>query len=485
MAESQSTSLPVARDDLALSSMVSSRPGVPQWEGPQTPAVTIEKIAPEQVQVGRSAAFRIVVRNAGQVPAEHVTVLDAVPEGTRLVSTSPQAEVQQNMMLWRLGRLDVGQSVSLSYVVVPEREGELGSVAQVSFAAAAGARTVSTRPIIQVSVTAPATVLIGQMVPLLIQVRNEGTGPAYNVVLDEDVPETLSHPAGRELQNVVGTLQPGESRTLELPLMAQQAGKAVNRVRVRDDHAELARAETPIEVLAPKLALRWSGPSMRFLDRDAVHELAVVNDGTAPAQNVQLIAVLPKGVRFVAADKLGRYVPERHAVYWSLVELPVGQQGVVKLTTRAVGEGQQLLRAQAAADLGASAQADHMMRVESAADLQFSVVDLADPVEVNAEVLYEITLANQGTKPDTNLVVTVSGSKDLELLEMNGPGAAQVTPEKIELAAIPEIRAGQRMVWQVRARARAAGPALLRVQVRSDQMPQPITKEEGTRIYGD
>ncbi len=466
-----------------IARLVSARPGAATLDGPRSPALLIEKTAPQQVQVGRPATFHILVNNVGSVTAEEVTVTDAVPQGTRLVSTEPQAVIQNDLMIWSLGRLTAGQTVRLTYVLVPEQEGELGSVAHVRFSALAGARTIATQPVLKLSVAAPHSVLIGQTVPLRIQLVNEGSGPAYNLLIEEDVPDGFSHPAGRALQNMVGTLQPGESRVLQLPLVAQQAGRAVNRVRVRDDQNELARAETPIDVLAPQLALRWSGPSLRFLDRDAEHELTLANVGTASAHNVQLVAALPKGLRFVAADKLGRYVPEQHAVYWNLLELPPGQEGVVRLTTRAVAEGQQILRAEVSAELGAAAQADHMLRVESAADLQFAVTDLSDPVEVNGEALYQVELANVGTSPDTNLLVTISSSGELELLSVDGAQINSVSPQRIELQPIARLPAGQRLVWRVRARARSAGQALLRVQVQSDQMPQPITKEEGTRIY--
>src|SRR5262249_46491278 len=43
------------------------RPGHKQLEGMQAPSLTLEKIAPQEIQVGKPAVFQIKVRNAGRV----------------------------------------------------------------------------------------------------------------------------------------------------------------------------------------------------------------------------------------------------------------------------------------------------------------------------------------------------------------------------------------------------------------------------------
>ena len=66
-------------------------PGTKQLEGAQSPRLTIEKIVPAEVQVGKSAKFVIKVRNEGSVAAQGVEIHDDVPKGTQLVSTTPAA----------------------------------------------------------------------------------------------------------------------------------------------------------------------------------------------------------------------------------------------------------------------------------------------------------------------------------------------------------------------------------------------------------
>ena len=77
--------------------------------------------------------------------------------------------------------------------------------------------------------------LIGEQVTLTITVSNPGTGVATNVVLDERIPPGLQHPAGGDLEYPVGDLKPGESRKLELPLLANRPGPVTNRLVARGD----------------------------------------------------------------------------------------------------------------------------------------------------------------------------------------------------------------------------------------------------------
>ena len=108
--------------------------------------------------------------------------------------------------------------------VIPVAEGEIGSVATVRFQADASARTIATRPELLIKATAARKVLIGEDVTLHITISNPGTGVATGVVLEERVPPGLRHPTGGELEYDVGTLKPGESRQLQLPLSAVRPG---------------------------------------------------------------------------------------------------------------------------------------------------------------------------------------------------------------------------------------------------------------------
>ena len=62
-----------------------------QLEGLQTPQLALEKRGPREIQVGKAARYEILVRNVGTATAQDVTLRDAVPYGTTLITTTPPA----------------------------------------------------------------------------------------------------------------------------------------------------------------------------------------------------------------------------------------------------------------------------------------------------------------------------------------------------------------------------------------------------------
>src|SRR5690606_20338762 len=135
------------------------------------------------------ALFETRVRNNGTTTAQQVVVMDRVPRGARLVDASPRyTETPEGLLVWDIGSLDPGQEAIIKMQVLPEEEGEIGSVASVTFQVTASARTISTRPQLEVEHTAPAKVLIGDDVRFSIRVHNPGSGVARNVRIEEDVP---------------------------------------------------------------------------------------------------------------------------------------------------------------------------------------------------------------------------------------------------------------------------------------------------------
>ena len=106
-------------------------------------------------------------------------------------------------------------------------------------------------PQLALRMTAPAQVMIGQDEHVKIELRNPGTGDATNVMLLENVPENVKHAAGPALEFEVGTLKAGETRSMDLVLTAQKAGKVVNALTARADGNLQVQQQVEFEVIAP------------------------------------------------------------------------------------------------------------------------------------------------------------------------------------------------------------------------------------------
>lgn len=462
------------------------KPGDHVLEGPQKPALVIQKFAPGEIQVGKPAKFVVQVRNVGGQTAQNVAIRDEVPQGTKLVNTTPKADIDASQLTWHIGSLSAGEERTVEMQLMPTVEGEIGSVATVSYAAQASAKTRCTMPQLAIRMTAPNEVMIGQEQRVKIELRNPGSGDATGVMLFENVPQNVKHAAGPALEFEIGTLRAGETRELELVLLAEKAGKVTNVLSARAEGNLQVQQQVEFEVIAPGLAVGVNGPERRYLERPATYEVSIENPGTASARDIQLTTKLPKGLKFVRANNMGEYDAATHTVYWSLAELPKGERGTVELVAMPVETGPQTLEVEGhASRQGLSDQAKQSIVVEGLAAIMFQVRDLEDPIEVGRETGYEIRVVNQGTKAATNVQVTVSLPAGMQLVSAEGEANHAAQGGNIVFEPIPQLAPKADTLLRVKAQGVQPGDQRVTVEVKTDDLDQPIRKEESTRIFGD
>jgi len=466
------------------------RPGAIQLEGVQTPQLAVEKRGPREIQVGKTARFEILVRNVGSAVANEVILRDSVPFGTALVATTPPAtpagvQGAPGELVWLLGTLPPGGQARVALDLMPMTEGDVGSVASVSFRADASVRSRATRPALEIRVEPPSPVLVGLDSRLSISVSNPGSGVATGVVLEGVLPDGLAHRAGRELEFDVGSLPPGESRTIDLVLATTGPGVHGLKLVARAD-GQIEVAETvKVAVTAPTLELAVQMPSRRYLQRPATCTIAMTNAGTAPAIGVELAAQLPPGMKFVRANNAGYYEERTHRVLWNLEELPAAETGEVEMVVMPIALGPQKIVAAARTTAGLSDQKAHTVEVEGLAALAFEVADSEDPIEVGGTSEYVIRVGNQGTKPASGVRVVATLLGDMEPVDARGPSPHRVDNLTISFEPLAKLAPSEEALYRIRVRGRREGDQRVQVQLTSDDQPAPITKEEITRVYAD
>jgi uncharacterized repeat protein (TIGR01451 family) len=462
------------------------RPGMKQLEGPQSPTLVVEKAAPEEIQVGKPAVFAIRVQNVGSVTAQGVEIHDMIPQGTHLIETRPSAAAAvDGRVSWTVGIIKPGDEATVEMELMPMAEGEIGSVATVHFASEASARTRCTRPQLAMEVSVPNEVLIGEELTLSIRISNPGTGAATGIVISENIPEQLVHPAGSELEYEVGDLKPGESRQIDLVMNTVKAGQVINLLTARGDGQLQAEQQSEFMVVAPQLELSMQGPKRRYLERQATYTVTVSNPGTAAAREVQLLTHLPKGMKFIGANNSGEYDPVTNTVHWVLEELPAKQSGKVTLTALPVEAGEQMLKVESTAERGLSAEQEEVVSVEGVAAILFQLADEADPIEVGGETTYEIKVVNQGSKAATNVQLIAVFPRQLKPRSAHGPTRDSIAGQEVRFQPLGRLPPKGETVYQIRAQGLEPGDLRVQVQLLTDEMQSPVTKEESTRVYAD
>jgi uncharacterized repeat protein (TIGR01451 family) len=448
--------------------------------------VAIEKRAPAEVQVGKPAKFEIHVQNTGIVVANGVEVHDEVPQGAAFVSSTPAASPDaEGHLSWSLGTLRPGEQATIELQLAAQTEGEIGSVASVSLRAEASAHTLATKPQLAIELAAPKQAMIGSDVTLSVRVSNTGTGAATGVVLLEHVPDGMRHTAGPNLEYEVGTLKPGASRQIELAINAARAGHVVNPLKARGEGNLLAETRAEWDIVAPGLAVAMTGPTRRYLERQATYTVSVSNPGTAPAKDVELTTQLPRGMKFVRANNAGQYDPQTRTVTWSLEELPPSETGNVTLVAMPVEAGEQTVKISGKAQQGLADQRQQTIVVEGLAAVAFDVHGADEAIEVGGETTYQIHVVNQGSAAAANLRLTALFPPELKVINVDGPGHPAMDEHRVELEPLAQLAPKAEATFRIRAQAVAAGDLRVKVQLQTDDMRQPVNKEESTRVYVD
>ena len=459
-------------------------PGPSILEGLQTPHLTLQKEMPEEVVIDQPATLKTVIQNVGQSVARNVTIIDRIPQGTRLLSTIPEADVLPNGELrWSVGNLDPNVQLVVEMRVLPVREGEIGSVATVNYSGEVSGRIAVTRPMLKVEVRAPAEVKLGEIANIEIIVSNPGTATVTNVVLEERVPDGLFHRDGRVIQNRgITTLRPKESKKLTLPLLCVGAGNLVNHVVVTADGNLMVEERTTIRALAPVLELEIVGARSRFLERTSDYRLIVANKGNSSAHNVALELALPSAVQFVSTNQSGVYDAATHSVHWALEELPAQEAGEIELIVMPIQKGEHSLRFTGTGENNLRAESVLPVTIDGIAAITFDIAGDSNLVEVGKDVIYEIRVSNRGTRAAENVRVRATLPEGMTFVRAEG-GRFQANGGIIQFESIPLLEPRSENLYRLSARSQIEGDHRINVQVISDDLRSPITKEESTRVF--
>ncbi len=129
---------------------------------------------------------------------------------------------------------------------------------------------------------------------------------------------------------------------------------------------------------------------------------------------------------------------------------------------------------------GSVASARGSVTVEAFADLKLSVDDPVAPAAVGAQVTYELTIVNRGSRDAKNVQVVAQFSDGIEPETASGWNH-QVVPGQVRFETIPQIAGGETVKLKVLAKASVAGVHRFRAEVRCEDNEARLVEEESTR----
>ena len=176
------------------------------------PILSIQKIGPEKLYVGRPATYEITVTNVSDVAARDTVVEDTIPAGVTSVKATAGADLTDSKLVWEIGTLEPNSSETLRISYTPTKPGELMNGATASaYCAEPVSATMKTMitgiPAIMLEVVdIEDPVRVGNRATYMITVTNQGSATSTNIrvsCLLEDNVQYISS-AGATASSVVG-----------------------------------------------------------------------------------------------------------------------------------------------------------------------------------------------------------------------------------------------------------------------------------------
>jgi uncharacterized repeat protein (TIGR01451 family) len=447
--------------------------------------VSLRWITPTTASLGQEATCQLVVRNMSATPALAVLVEVHLPKSVAASHCDPAPTEDGQLLTWNLGNLPAGAAKTLQMGLTATERAALSPTAAVTCTRAAMASIEITEPRLELTVVGPQQAVLGQAATFHFRAQNSGSGPAANVVLEVQLAEGLQHAQGPNPQYRIGTLEPGESRQVQVPVIGTTDGQHAIEGVVMLGATAAAKAQCAVDFVRPTLDIAVDGPKLRYVDRKASYVVKVQNPGPAAIENVQLLQHVPEGFRFVEASSGGSFDRSARQVAWFVGRLEPNESASVGIELIASESGDHRVSAAAKADDGVIGKADVVTHVESVPSLVLDVTEDDDPVEVDSETVYRIHITNHGTRPATHVQIAAEVPNEMEILKVNGPGVGAVKGQQIVFPPLAALDPGKSEEYQVRVQCKQPGQTRFRAFLRHDDTPNTVIEEEQTRIYAD
>lgn len=452
-----------------------------------SPSISVETLGPRKISVGKQATYKLILKNSGAMTARDVVVTIVVPDFAEVVDAKPtngstEPAPSQDGICWKLSTLTAQGHEELSLDIVPRKSQPFDLAVRWTQAPVASQTTVEVQePKLALSLDGAKEVAFGERATYKLHLSNPGTGDAENVVitlspLDPSDGPPASHP--------LGTLRSGESKTIEIELIARQAGQVAIHAEAKAAGDITATLEEEVTVRRAALTVAAKGPKMQYAGTTAAYEVRVTNTGNATAQNLRVTCRLPRGAEFVSCSSSGSHADGADNVQWTVAALePNGEVTLsMKCVLRSAGTNDVEISCAGDRELQQSAHAS--TQVEAVADLAMDVVDPSGPVAVGAEAVYEVHVRNRGTKTAEAIDVTAYFSNGIEPLSVDG-GQHEIKPGMVTLRTIAAIDPGKEVVFKIRAKADSPGTHRFRAEMNCAPLDTKLSQEEATLFYAE
>ncbi|HUR55480.1 MAG TPA: hypothetical protein VMZ71_15200, partial [Gemmataceae bacterium] len=259
--------------------VVGRRETLIEWAAPK---VELQVSAPPLAPATGNVPVVVTLSNTSDVDCQNSRIRVSLSDGATLAKSEPPPNSQTGAgIVWEVPPVPGKGKRSLTLQVKPARVGPFTVSAEVVTADNLTARNRATvraeEGRLQAVVDMPATALANEGIPARVAVTNPGAAPADNVTVWAQFDNGLKHASGQNpVELTAGTIAPGETKTLDLPLTATTTGRYSVRASATADGNLKASAEAvAVDVRRAELKLAVAGPRMAYVGQEFTWTVAV------------------------------------------------------------------------------------------------------------------------------------------------------------------------------------------------------------------
>ena len=392
--------------------------------------------SPDPVLLGESFTYTLVVRNGGPSYDNQVRLTDTLPAGVSFVSVSPSQGTctGTTTVACNLGTISWRDIATVSISVVADSTGDLANTAVVSSSVAdpsGGDNTVTdittvspAAGLVLTQTASPNPLLLGTDLIYTLRVVNVGPSEATGGTLTDTLPAGGSFvsasagcgEAGGSVTCAIGTLGSGDAATVNIVVSVASVNTIINIASVTSSVPDPTPADnfaaetTPVKPASDLSVTKADSSDPVLLGEEFTYTLSVINEGPSYDTGVRLTDALPAGVSFVSATPSQGTCSGTSTVACILGTIASGDAARVSIVAIADSIG---LLTNTVTVVGTVPDLDtgdnvatETTTVSPASDLVVSKTDGEDPVLLDSNLTYSLSVVNKGPSEASGITLT-------------------------------------------------------------------------------
>jgi uncharacterized repeat protein (TIGR01451 family) len=451
---------------------------------PECGIVQLDKVMPNEVGLNRNFNYTIKITNLTETTLTDIVITEHLPDNFKYMSANPSAKHEEKKLIWDIPTL--GPKARQQYTVsgmatytAPLKH----STTVITPVIPATAVIEVIQPELKLSKTAPAEVLLCDLIPVRYVVSNSGTGSIQNVQITENLPAGLRTTDGKgQLVFDAGTLGAGQSRQFTTELRATQTGTFVSSAMASSTTGLRIESEaTTTSVGQPVLAISKTGPDRLYIGRPAAYEITIRNNSDVSAKNTTLEDTIPSGVTGVEATAGAKLSGSK--LVWEFGTLEPNGFKNVRVNYTPTQAGTLVNTATAKAYCAEAVTSTMRTTVTGIPALSLEVVDVEDPIRTGNRATYVIRVENQGSATATNIRIVCLLENNVQYVSSAGATAGSIEGQTVRFFPLGSLAPKAQAAWRVVVEAVRPGDVRFKAVMNADQLSRPVEETESTHIY--